>query len=102
MPRNLQGKAVIVIGGGGETHRGIAVALAEAGADVAVAGSADDLAAEAALHSIANEIWSLGRRSMVVKLATGDAVSFAEALAQVQKELGGADVVVRCDPILNA
>ena len=78
------------------------MALAEAGIDVAVAGDAADLAAEAALHSIANEIWAVGRRSMVVTMKSGDSVSFAEALSKVQAELGRTDLVVRCDPILPA
>jgi NAD(P)-dependent dehydrogenase (short-subunit alcohol dehydrogenase family) len=102
MPRYLEAKTVFVIGAGDESHRGVAVALAEAGANVAIAGAAEDLSAEAALHSIANEVWALGRRSMVVKLASGNAAVFAAAIVQVQAELGGADLVVRCDPILNA
>ncbi|MPZ50435.1 MAG: hypothetical protein GEU75_14235 [Dehalococcoidia bacterium] len=102
MPRYLENKVVVVVGGGNAEHRGIAVALAEAGIDVAIAGEAIDLAAEAGLHSIANEVWAVGRRSMVVTLKSGDAVSFAVALSQVQMELGRADLVVRCDPILNA
>jgi len=102
MPRYLEGKVVVVIGSGSEAHRGVALALAEAGAKIAVAGSPDDLAAEAALHSIANEVWALGDRSMVITLKAGDTASFAEALRRVQEELGAADLIVRCDPILNA
>src|SRR5512145_2723993 len=102
MPRYLEGKAVVVIGSGSAAHRGVAVALAEAGANVAVGGSPEDLAAEAALHSIANEVWALGRRSMVVTLEAGDTASFADAVQRVQTELGRADLIVRCDPILEA
>ena len=101
MPRYLEGKVVVVIGAGSDAHRGVAVALAEAGADVAVAGAAADLAAEAGLQSIANEIWALGRRSTVVALAD-DTGGFAGAVGRVQVELGRADVVVRCDAVLNA
>jgi NAD(P)-dependent dehydrogenase (short-subunit alcohol dehydrogenase family) len=102
MAGHLAGKVAIVVGSGGDAHRGVAVALAEAGADVAIAGTAPDLAAEAALHSISNEIWAIGRRSAVVKLAGDDAPSFAAALSSVMQELGRADLVVRCEPVLSA
>ena len=103
MPAYLAGKVAVVFGGGGEAHRGIAVALAQAGADVAVAGvTGDDLSAEATLHSIANEVWALGRKSTVVTLAADDAPSFAQAVSDAISALGGADVVVRADAVLNA
>ncbi len=102
MARYLQGKAVYVIGSGSESHRGVAVALAEAGADIAVGGVKGDLAAEAALHSIANEIWALSRKSTVVMLEDTGPSAFAAAVNQVTAELGRADLVVRCDAVANA
>jgi NAD(P)-dependent dehydrogenase (short-subunit alcohol dehydrogenase family) len=103
MAAYLAGKVAMVFGSGGELHRGVAVALAQAGADVAVAGvTVGDLSAEASLHSIANEIWALGRKSAVVTLAADDAPSFAHAVVAATKQLGRADVVVRADPLLNA
>jgi NAD(P)-dependent dehydrogenase (short-subunit alcohol dehydrogenase family) len=98
----LDGKVAVVFGGGSDAHRGVAVALAQAGADIAVAGLAPDLPSEAALHSISNEIWALGCRSTVVTLAADDAPSFAEAVQRARVELGRADVVVRADAVLNA
>ncbi len=98
----LEGKVMVVVGAGGEAHRGVAVALAAAGADIAVAGRAPDLAAEAALNSIANEVWALGRRSTVVTLTADDAVAFADALSQVTAELGRVDLVLRVEPVLAA
>ena len=95
MANYLQGKVVIVVGAGNEVHRGVAVALAEAGADVAIAGRAPDLAAEAALHSIANEVWAIGRRSLVVTF--NNETEFETARDKVAAELGGSDFVVRCD-----
>ena len=91
----LEGKVVIVVGAGDEVHRGVAVALAEAGADVAIAGLAPDLAAEAALHSIANEVWAMGRRSLVATF--NDDASFETARERVIAELGRSDFVIRCD-----
>ena len=102
MARYLEGKAVYVIGAGNEQHRGVAVALAEAGANIAVGGPRSDLAAEAALHSIANEIWALSRRSTVVVLEDSSPTAFATAVNQVTTELGRADLVVRCDDVANA
>jgi thioredoxin reductase len=68
----FEGKVVAVIGGGDEAHRAVAMALAQAGADVAIAGQAADLSAEAALHSIANEVWAIGRRVVVTTIAGED------------------------------
>jgi meso-butanediol dehydrogenase/(S,S)-butanediol dehydrogenase/diacetyl reductase len=102
MASYLTGKVAIVFGGGAETHRGVAVALAEAGADIVVAGLPADLSAEAALHSISNEIWALGRKSSVVTLKADDSTAFAEAVSQAKVEMGRADLIVRADAVLDA
>jgi NAD(P)-dependent dehydrogenase (short-subunit alcohol dehydrogenase family) len=99
---DLEGKVVAVFGAGGDTHRGVAMAIAAAGADVVVGGYAADLAAEAALHSIANEVWATGRRSTVVTFAPDDSVSYAEALSKARDELGRLDLVLRCESVLEA
>ena len=96
----LAGKVAVVIGNGTPAHRSVAVALAEAGADVAIAGN--DGIAEVLLHSIANEIWALGRRSMVAGFVGGDTWSFAMAVGKAMEELGKADLVVRVEPVLGA
>jgi NAD(P)-dependent dehydrogenase (short-subunit alcohol dehydrogenase family) len=95
----LDGKVAVVFGGGNETHRAVAVALAKDGADIAVAGIAPELSAEAALHSISNEVWALNRRSNVVTLEKDDAQAFAAALQSVIQQMGRADLVVRCDNV---
>jgi hypothetical protein len=96
----LTGKVVLLIGDGSDAHRGVAVALAEAGADVAVGGPAGGTAAdgapmEFALHSIANELWAIGRRSTV---ATIEGDSADAAIAAVTAELGQVDLVLRLSP----
>src|SRR5436190_17554247 len=96
----LIGKVVVVVGDGTAEHRSIAVALAESGADIAIAGNPG--VAEVLLHSIANEIWAIGRRSTVVGLIGGDALSFALAVGKAAEELGRSDLVVRVDPVLSA
>ncbi|HEV8610289.1 MAG TPA: SDR family NAD(P)-dependent oxidoreductase, partial [Thermoanaerobaculia bacterium] len=62
MPSPLEGKIVLVTGGGVRVGRAIAVALGAAGADVAVhfRGSA------AGAESAAGEVRAAGRRAMVV------------------------------------
>ena len=102
MPQYLVGKVVFVIGSGSDSHRGVAVALAEAGADIAVGGRKSDLAAEAQLHSISNEIWAIGRKSTVVTIDGDLPAAFAAAVGAVIDEMGAADLVVRCDPVESA
>ena len=57
---NLDGRTAFVTGGGTGIGKGFALALAEAGADVALAGRT-----AATLDSVAHEIEGLGRKSMV-------------------------------------
>jgi NAD(P)-dependent dehydrogenase (short-subunit alcohol dehydrogenase family) len=102
MAAHLTGKVVVVFGSGGDAHRGVALALAQSGADVAVAGVVAEPVEEARLHSIANEIWALGKRSTVTTLPSDDAVSFAAAVSSVTDVLGSADLVVRCEAVMNA
>ena len=96
----LAGKVAVVIGNGTPEQRAVAVALAESGADVALAGN--DGTAEVLLHSIANEVWALGRRSAVVGLIGADTPSFAEAVGKAMQELGRSDLVVRVDAVHSA
>jgi NAD(P)-dependent dehydrogenase (short-subunit alcohol dehydrogenase family) len=95
----LEGKVAVVIGHGNDAHRSVAVALAQAGADIAIAGLAADLSAEAALHSISNEIWALNRRSTVVTMPADDPTSFAATVHAATQQLGRADLTVRCDAV---
>jgi len=96
----LAAKVALVIGNGTPEHRSVAVALAEAGADVAIAGNAG--VAEVLLHSIANEVWAIGRRSSVAGLIEASAASFAAAVGKATEEMGRVDFVVRVDAVLGA
>lgn len=76
----LTGRVALVTGAGKGLGREIALALAEAGADVAVlARTAGDL------ESVAREIRSLGRRAVVL---SADATSSAEVDRAVQAAVG--------------
>lgn len=97
----LSGKVILVVGSGDPNQRAVATALAEAGADVVIAGPAAP-AAEVLLHSISNEVWAIGRRSHVVGFDAGDPASFAAALQTAREQLGRVDLVVRCEAVLDA
>lgn len=87
---SLAGKVALVTGGGRGIGRAIALGLAEAGADVAVAVSRDVSSAEA----VAEEIRAKGRRALArqTDVASGDACE--ELVAAVVSELGRIDILV--------
>ena len=91
---SLRGKIALVIGASGAVGRAVAVALAEAGADVAVATTTRAQKEEVAANSCANEVWALDRKGFAASI---DAASEAEVEALVQRtasELGRLDVLV--------
>jgi len=61
---SLEGKVAIVTGGKRGIGKAIALALAEAGADVAICSRAIE---DGELHAVAEEIRRLGRRSLAVQ-----------------------------------
>ena len=73
---SLEGKIAMVTGGGGGIGRGIALGLAEAGADVAVAGRREEL-----LKDVGKEIEDRGRRTLALPTDVRD-WSKVEALVQ--------------------
>jgi NAD(P)-dependent dehydrogenase (short-subunit alcohol dehydrogenase family) len=95
---NMSGKTVMVVGGGDAAHRKLVMALAQEGASVAIAGLAPELSAEAALHSIANEVWAIGSRACVVTLSSLEDDAVAEAAVRAGAELGDLDLVVHVEP----
>ncbi len=100
----LKDRVVLVVGDATDEHRAVAVALAEAGADVAVGGPVNDATTaevplEFTLHSIANEIWALGRKSAVAAFPSPDETGYEFVLNQVIAELGRLDLVVHCDVV---
>ncbi len=91
---SLRGKATLVIGASGPIGRAIAVALAEAGADVAVSTTTRSQREEAAANSCANEVWALGRKGFAQAI---DAASESDVQALVKRavaELRHLDVLV--------
>jgi NAD(P)-dependent dehydrogenase (short-subunit alcohol dehydrogenase family) len=89
-----QNKRVLVIGGETALGRALAVGLAEAGADVAIASLSNDTKAEFAINSALNELWALGRKGVALAIDASDAAQLGDAVARAETELGGLDAVV--------
>jgi NAD(P)-dependent dehydrogenase (short-subunit alcohol dehydrogenase family) len=86
---SLAGKVALVTGASRGIGKSIALALAEHGADVAVAARTVE-----ALEQTAKEIDALGRKSLVVPCDVTDSSAVENAIAATISELGGLEVVV--------
>lgn len=87
--QSLAGKRAVVTGAGRGIGRSIALALAEAGADVAVTSRS-----VAELEQLASEIESLGRRSMFAPCDVTDAQQVQQMASTFLAGLGGIDILV--------
>ncbi|MCH7699576.1 MAG: SDR family NAD(P)-dependent oxidoreductase [Chloroflexi bacterium] len=91
---DLQGKTVLVVGSETELGRAIAIGLAEASADVAIASLTSDTKAEFAINSALNEVWALGRKGLALAIDASDAEMLRRGVEQAESELGTLDLVV--------
>jgi 2-deoxy-D-gluconate 3-dehydrogenase len=93
----LAGKIAVVTGASRGIGRSIALALAEAGADLGlVARSLPDL------EKVAAEVRERGRRAAVARMDVTDEASVDAAFAAVRAELGGLDVLVNNSGVITA
>jgi gluconate 5-dehydrogenase len=86
---SLHGRVALVTGGGSGLGRVFALALAEAGADVVVAGRREERC-EATAHAVRD----LGRRALAVQADVTDEAQVRLLVERALAELGGADVLV--------
>ncbi|MFS0727803.1 3-oxoacyl-[acyl-carrier-protein] reductase [Paenibacillus sp. 1P07SE] len=86
----LEGKTALVTGASRGIGRAIAVALAEAGADVAINYSGS----EAAASETAQAVEALGRRAVAIKANVGKTDEFEAMVKQVIEAFGSLDILV--------
>ena len=86
---SLQGQIALVTGGSQGIGRATALALADAGADVAVMARSLDKC-----ETVAAEIKAMGRRALAVQGDLGSEEEIKAAVAQVSAELGAISVLV--------
>lgn len=85
----LESKVAVVTGGAAGIGKAIAVALANEGADVAIADLQIDKAEAVSAH-----IRSKGRRSLAVQCDVGDSAQVDRMVSQVRETLGGLHILV--------
>ena len=85
----LAGKRALVTGAGRGIGRSIALALAQAGADVAVTART-----HSEIEQLVNEIQALGRRSLAVSCDVTDSDQVTHMATTFMEGLGGVDILV--------
>jgi NAD(P)-dependent dehydrogenase (short-subunit alcohol dehydrogenase family) len=93
MANELDRRIAMVYGVEHPGGRAAAVALAEAGADVALVTLSEETPAEFAANSTANEFWAIDRKGIVLT-TDGRETTFREAIADATTELGPISVLV--------
>ena len=86
---DLSGRIAVVTGAGKGIGRGIALCLARAGADVALAARTD-----AEIESVAAEVRALGRRAIAVPTDVTDSTQLERLAEQTVNALGGLHIWV--------
>ena len=90
MADSLSGKIAFVTGGARGIGRAVALKLATAGCDVAIAYHNSHEEAEA----VCNSIRALGRRALATQADVSEPASVAEAFAEFRKEFDRVDIVI--------
>lgn len=92
----LEGKVAIVTGASRGIGKAIAIALAREGADVVVAARTEEETGSlpGTIHKTADEIHSLGRRSLAIKTDVTKEEQVAELVSRTLGEFGRIDILV--------
>lgn len=90
----LTGKVALVVGGASSLGRALALALAEAGADVAVTSCTRDKREKVALNATLDEVRAVGRKGFAAAIDVTDASQVDAVVQRVADELGGLHVLV--------
>jgi NAD(P)-dependent dehydrogenase (short-subunit alcohol dehydrogenase family) len=88
-PGSLEGKAALVTGASSGLGRATAIALARAGADVALAARSKEQ-----LQGAKEEVSELGRRALALPVDLASEAQTAEALGRTVEALGRIDILV--------
>src|SRR3990170_5220802 len=91
---DLSGKRALVVGAATGAGRAIALALAEAGADLALASVTTATEEVLALRKTVREVRELGRTAIEQAVDASSGQGAQVMVRQVAKELGGIDVLV--------
>ncbi|MCX8023542.1 MAG: glucose 1-dehydrogenase [Syntrophorhabdaceae bacterium] len=94
---SLSGEIAIVTGGRRGIGRAIAIAFAEAGADVIVA---DKITEDGELANVSNEIIKLGRQSMAIRVDTSVKADVENMVREVMERFGRIDILLNNAGIL--
>ena len=86
---DLTGRTAIVTGGNGGIGRGIALGLAEAGADICIASRNQEKSA-----GVKAEVEALGRRCLTVACDVGKDADIAAAIEATKEAFGGFQILV--------
>src|SRR5262245_54385205 len=88
----LSGKVALVTGASAGIGKAIALALAEAGADVAV----NYLGYPESAEELAGRVRAMGRRALLCPADVADQAAVESMVDRVEKELGGVGIFVSC------
>lgn len=88
---HLPGKVAVVTGGRGGIGKAIALALAEAGADIAICDRVID---DGELEAVAGEVERLGRRSLAARADITNKADVDNFVQEVISEFGALDILV--------
>jgi 2-dehydro-3-deoxy-D-gluconate 5-dehydrogenase len=92
---SLQGKTAIITGGSRGLGEGMALGLAEAGADVVVVASSSKV------NETAAKIKALGKRSIAIQADLGSIKPIPGIIAATLAEFGKLDILVNCAGIIR-